>query len=535
MTSVIHYRFKNTTEPFSTLTFDGQSLPLSTLKQLISQHKHLHKQSAHDFDLVLADAQTGDEYVRDDERIAKNAQVVVRRVPNTKAKTITTHLAAEVEQSVTHSHAYTTRMSGGGVGVFVADGISSLLSARGCIRPTAAASPGTSSPAALPTPSIALPAASTAPSQQSSSSHRPQRRPPPGYLCKRCGSPDHFVQHCPLFPTPPASSTTRPAQPTASPSLRPAPAAASGPPADLLCPLCHNLYHNPMVVPCCFTSFCDECIRQALLWEDAYTCPSCQHRPVRLDELRPNDGLRKRVEEWMASRAQREDSQQSEQTTGRAAGGEQDGTGEANDGSNAAASGSASSSLADDDVSVILAEPSAGQLAHQAKRDKQQRCFKCGEPGHRAAQCTNRNQLQQQHQHQQQQQQPHEQPALPPIQQAPMHEPYLPNGYGGGPMYNNDMGMTMQPYGMPMAGGSGGGGYGGMMPMGGMGPVVPIYDDWGNFMGMQPQPMPPPQPFYNQPPFMPMQPGAGRHDGYGWSHARDGTDGPKWTASSEWQ
>ena len=100
MTSVIHYRFKNTTEPFSTLTFEGQSLPLATLKQLIAQHKHLHRQSAHDFDLVVADAQTGDEYGRDDERIAKNAQVVVRRVPNTKAKTITTHIAPDAEQSV---------------------------------------------------------------------------------------------------------------------------------------------------------------------------------------------------------------------------------------------------------------------------------------------------------------------------------------------------------------------------------------------------------------------------------------------------
>ena len=99
MTSVVHYRFKNSTEPFSSLVFEGQSLSVSALKQLVIAAKHLHKQSAHDFDLVVADAQTGEEYARDDERVAKNAQVLVRRVPNTKAKTITTHLAAEEEQS----------------------------------------------------------------------------------------------------------------------------------------------------------------------------------------------------------------------------------------------------------------------------------------------------------------------------------------------------------------------------------------------------------------------------------------------------
>ena len=207
----------------------------------------------------------------------------------------------------------------------------------------------------------------------------------------------------------------------------------------------------------------------------------------------------------MASRGQKEDGDGAgagddtqQQTAMKAAEGSENGAGEADGGTTGVA--------ADDDVSVILAEPSAGQLAHQAKRDKQQntnstlRCFKCGEQGHRAAQCPNRNQQQQPQQHHN-------------MQQAPMNEPYM-NGYGGGgPMYN-DMGMPMQPYGMGMQGGmgmpqmaGGGGGYGGMMPMSGMGPSVPIYDDWGNFMGMQPHPMAPPA-FYNQPPmpFLPVPP-----------------------------
>lgn len=50
-----------------------------------------------------------------------------------------------------------------------------------------------------------------------------------------------------------------PAQPTP-----PTPAAATSPP-DLLCTRCHRLFTQPMVVPCCFTSYCDECIKQALV------------------------------------------------------------------------------------------------------------------------------------------------------------------------------------------------------------------------------------------------------------------------------
>ena len=445
MTSVIHYRFKNTTEPFSTLTFEGQSLPLSSLKQLIAQHKHLHRQSAHDFDLVVADAQTGDEYVRDDERIHKNAQVVVRRVPNTKAKTITTHLAPEAEQSVysTQTAASDCRAARAQSYELFTDTTFLFLSLCDLCRPTAA-SPTASLPAALLTPALdAQPTAFTAPpQQQQSASARQHRRPPPGYLCKRCGSPDHFVQHCPLYPNPPApsSSTTAAAARPSQPSTAPARPAVSGPPADLLCSLCHNLYHNPVVVPCCFTSFCDECIRQALLWEDGFQCPSCQHRPVRLDELRPNDGLRMRVEEWMASRGEKEkqDGDGNGQLT---AAGEDGSGGTAGAGAGAGAGGDGVS--VEDDVSVILAEPSAGQLRHQAKRDKQQnanntlRCFTCGEPGHRAAQCPNR---------QQPQQQQHPQQPMPP----PMQDQYMANGYGGGgPMYNNNDMAIMQPYGMP--------------------------------------------------------------------------------------
>ena len=320
-----------------------------------------------------------------------------------------------------------------------------------------------------------------------------QRRPPTGYFCKRCGSPDHFVQHCPSFPIPPSSAHySRPLQPASTAASQPAALAANGPPADLLCSLCHNLYHSPMVVPCCFTSFCDECIRQALLWEDSYTCPSCQHRPVSLEQLQPNDGLRRRVEEGMDSRGHRDDgaggdAQQDQQrrVQGEASSGAE--------GDSAAVSDVAAAG--DDDVSVILAEPSAGQLAHQARRDKQQngnnsfRCFRCGEPGHRIAQCPTRHNQQPQQQPQQHPQQL--QPMLPPGQ-PPMHDPYAQSGYNGGPMYN-EVGLPLQPYGLAMAGGAYY--YGGMMPMG---PPMPVYDDWGSFIGMQPQPMPP-QPFYNQP------------------------------------
>jgi hypothetical protein len=64
---------------------------------------------------------------------------------------------------------------------------------------------------------------------------------------------------------------------------------------ELLCTLCSRLFTSPMVVPCCFTSFCSECIHQALILE-SNRCPRCHKENIQSNQLKPNNVLARRVE-----------------------------------------------------------------------------------------------------------------------------------------------------------------------------------------------------------------------------------------------
>lgn len=82
------------------------------------------------------------------------------------------------------------------------------------------------------------------------------------------------------------------------PAAAAAAAAAPAPPApDLVCSLCSRLFTDPLVVPCCFASFCEDCIRQSLALEGAAPrCPRCHSDAISIDSLRPNAVLARRVQ-----------------------------------------------------------------------------------------------------------------------------------------------------------------------------------------------------------------------------------------------
>jgi len=61
------------------------------------------------------------------------------------------------------------------------------------------------------------------------------------------------------------------------------------------CSLCKKVFRKPTITPCCFTTFCDACIRQHLILDDNYRCPTCNH-PVRLDELQLNERMHKKIQ-----------------------------------------------------------------------------------------------------------------------------------------------------------------------------------------------------------------------------------------------
>ena len=63
---------------------------------------------------------------------------------------------------------------------------------------------------------------------------------------------------------------------------------------DLLCPIDHRVFVEPTVVPCCFASFCRQCIERSLLTSNL--CPRCK-QPLDRADLRPNAGLQKKIQQ----------------------------------------------------------------------------------------------------------------------------------------------------------------------------------------------------------------------------------------------
>uniref|UniRef100_A0A8C6NI97 RBBP6 ligase n=1 Tax=Nothobranchius furzeri TaxID=105023 RepID=A0A8C6NI97_NOTFU len=63
-------------------------------------------------------------------------------------------------------------------------------------------------------------------------------------------------------------------------------------PAEFLCLMCRDLLGDAVVIPCCGSSYCDDCIRSALLDSEDHVCPTCGQSDVSPDTLVANRFLR---------------------------------------------------------------------------------------------------------------------------------------------------------------------------------------------------------------------------------------------------
>ncbi|XP_013382953.1 LOW QUALITY PROTEIN: E3 ubiquitin-protein ligase RBBP6-like [Lingula anatina] len=70
-------------------------------------------------------------------------------------------------------------------------------------------------------------------------------------------------------------------------------------PSELLCELCKDLLTDAVVAPCCGNSFCDECVRNALLETEEHECPHCHETDVSPDKLIANKFLRTAVQNFL--------------------------------------------------------------------------------------------------------------------------------------------------------------------------------------------------------------------------------------------
>jgi len=318
--STITYKFRNAKSDFHTITFEGPVINVLDLKKgIISQSKFNVEDSARsaDFDLVVANQQTGEEYRDNNTLIPRNTLVVIHRVPATSMK------AAKLYEPLTNP---------------VVPAFEVLKKSMVSTADSEFGSPvyGDKSGDKAKKNDVEIERSAMFHVQEA---NRPEMskpvpgsggfltQPGPNYVCHRCGVAGHWIRNCPtnndknfvpvlkrvMVST--GLPSTAHSIPVEKPgSQKPQRIIVNGKvllaedidleeknlvPTSFRCDLCKGLLRTATFVPCCKKSFCEECIRQHMLRGGFESkCPTCANVIGETDELQKNDTLQIRVEDF---------------------------------------------------------------------------------------------------------------------------------------------------------------------------------------------------------------------------------------------
>nr|XP_024377086.1 E3 ubiquitin ligase PARAQUAT TOLERANCE 3-like isoform X3 [Physcomitrium patens] len=351
----IHFKFRSAVE-YDSIDIDGPFISIGSLKEKIVEHKNLGR--ATDFDLLITNAQTAEEYSDESFLLPKNTSVIIKRVPASRSKPV---LRVE-EQPKIHGSVADSMVGDYGRGT------------ESTSQATALSNVGMDSLDdfgvdlyAIPEPVVSkadldentriAAMVNTTATEWQRQTHEGlgggrgsgrggygrgsaarggggrafgRATPPQGYVCHRCGQPGHFIQHCPTNgdPTydmrkmkPPVGipktrlkadqegsyilpdGSVAVMQPDESVFAKEADALLairpiySEPPPELKCPLCGTIFKDAVMIPCCQYSFCDKCIRDELIAKGK--CPQCESTKFKNDDLLPNINLRQAIDRFL--------------------------------------------------------------------------------------------------------------------------------------------------------------------------------------------------------------------------------------------
>lgn len=339
MSSTIFYRFKSQKNT-SRILFDGTGITVFDLKKEIINDNNLAP--ATDFDLHLYKNDTNEEYTDDTIVIPRSTLVIAKRSPpvrngkGTAARYITGK--AKMAKIVTTNNSSAANGAAGANGtnggddkqMSEEDRINMMFATQGDQWKE------TQQHMSTATPVYNKPTASTG--------NNPEDVPPPGYMCYRCGSKDHWIKNCPTNDDPNWEGK-RVKRTTGIPKaylktvenpeeddmknymmneegkyvVQVADAKAwetykkkvnkttslmnelnKDVDPEFLDPINHKVMQDPVTTPCCSKNYSRSTIEDALLESD-FICPNCNKPDIFLDSLIKNDELNNKIESFLDS------------------------------------------------------------------------------------------------------------------------------------------------------------------------------------------------------------------------------------------
>ncbi|XP_042041965.1 E3 ubiquitin ligase PQT3-like isoform X1 [Salvia splendens] len=227
----VYYKFKSAKD-YDSVPMDGHFISVGQLKEKIFELKHL---GGTDFDLIVTNAQTNEEYLDEGMLIPKNTSVLIRRVPGRPRKPIVTAPVSEQEELNVDLNSEDVQAEKGGFAV--AD--QSYVKYGEDVEWDEFGNDLYAMPESTPVPSSIAVQDATPVSKEDEESkikalidtpaldwqRQPsdgfngrgfarggrtpggrggfgrggfeKKTPPQGYICHRCKVPGHFIQHCP--------------------------------------------------------------------------------------------------------------------------------------------------------------------------------------------------------------------------------------------------------------------------------------------------------------------------------------------------
>ncbi|CAN6311039.1 unnamed protein product [Urochloa humidicola] len=348
----VYYKFKSARD-YDSIPIEGQFISVANLKERIFESKHLGRGT--DFDLMISNAQTDEEYADEATMIPKNTSVLIRRIPGRPRKPIVTEPEeSKVTEDVVEVAPTASVFLGDpsmkypeesewddefGNELYVSDSVLSQPASQAVDASENKVDEDSKIKALIDTSALDY---SQVPDGYGGRGFGrgmggrvmagrgfgrglERKTPPPGYVCHRCKVPGHFIQHCPtngdarydvrrmkpptgipksmLMQTPDGSyalpsgagAVLKPNEAAFEKEIEGLPTTRSVGelPPELRCPLCKEVMKDAVLTSkCCFRSFCDKCIRDYIINKSVCVCGATS---ILADDLLPNKTLRETI------------------------------------------------------------------------------------------------------------------------------------------------------------------------------------------------------------------------------------------------